>query len=141
PKLNEDYIKTGQVKFVFINYAFLGQDSTEAAVAAECVYNQDKQQFWDFHKSLYDNQGAEHSGWVTPDLVMSIARNSTEGLDYNQLQSCINTRATSGAVNSDNQVASSHGVTGTPTIFVNGKKINQWNNYNALKAAIEAELP
>lgn len=140
PQLNNEYIKTGKAKFVFINYAFLGQDSTEAAVAAECVYEQDEEQFWDFHHALYDNQGAEHSGWVTPELVMSVARNSTDNVDYDQLRSCIDNRATSGAVQADNNIAASHGVTGTPTVFVNGKKINRWNNYNALKAAIEAEL-
>lgn len=140
PQLKQDYIDTGKANFVFINYAFLGQDSTEAAVASECVYNQDEQQFWDFHNSLYSNQGAEHSGWVTTDKLMSIARESTEGLNYDELQACIENSETSDQVQQDKSIGDSNGVSGTPTVFVNGQKINRWNSYSSLRAAIEQRL-
>ncbi|MFB6145866.1 MAG: DsbA family protein [Candidatus Nanohaloarchaea archaeon] len=140
PRLKSDYIDTGKIRFAFINYAFLGPDSTEAAVAAQCVYKQSSEQYWPYHHAIYDNQGEEGSGWVTKDLLMSVARNSTEGLDYDQLSSCIDSRATSSKVQADKTIGDSHGVQGTPTIFVNGKQVKQWNNYNAIKAAIESEL-
>lgn len=139
PKLKENYIDTGKVKFYFVNMAFLGEDSTEAAGAAECVYKQDRQAFWDFHHALYDNQGKEHSGWVTTEKMMQIARQSTEGLDYDQLRQCISNQETLDEVKADKRQARQNGVTGTPTVFVNGEQVKDWS-YQRLKAAIEKEL-
>ncbi|MFB6190032.1 MAG: DsbA family protein [Candidatus Nanohaloarchaea archaeon] len=140
PRLKKDYIDTGKVKFYFINLAFLGEDSTEAAVASECVYKQDKEQFWKFHASVFENRGREHSGWVTTERMMEIARQSTSGLDYGQLKSCIKQEKTISEVRDDRQAAQSHGVSATPTIFVNGKQVSNPLNYQVLKTRIENEL-
>lgn len=144
PQLKENYIDTGKVEFYFVNYAFLdqnfaGQTSTRAAVAGECVVNQDEEQFWNFHDALYDNQGAERQDWATQDFLMDLARENTEGLDYNQLQACIDDRKTSDKVQQDRSIGRSAGVTGTPSVYVNGDKIQNWE-YNSLRAAIEQQL-
>lgn len=139
PRLKGDYIRTGKVKFYFINYAYLGEDSTEAAVASECVLEQDSQQFWDFHNAVYGNQGSEGSGWVTADRMVSIARESTEDLDYDRLRSCIEGRQTLEEVKRDRRIAQENQVTGTPTVFVNGEQVDSWQ-YPGLKAAIEKKL-
>ncbi|MFB6292261.1 MAG: DsbA family protein [Candidatus Nanohaloarchaea archaeon] len=139
PRLKEEYIDTGQVKFYFINYAFLGPGSTQAAVAGECVNRQSEEQFWDFHRALYENQGPESEQWVTSELLMNVARNHTEGLDYDQLKTCINNQKTLSSVRSDLRIGRNNQVTSTPTVFVNGKSVSSWN-YAAVKAAIEREL-
>jgi protein-disulfide isomerase len=140
PQLEENYIDTGQVKFYYVNYAFLGDDSTEAAVASECVYNQaNTTQFWDFHHAVFDNQGREHSGWVTTDSIMEIARDSTEGLDYDGLRSCISGSSTSSEVQSDKRMGQANGVTGTPSIFVNGEQLRGFG-YETVSQAIDQEL-
>ncbi|MBY6293980.1 thioredoxin domain-containing protein [Nanohaloarchaea archaeon H01] len=140
PQIEENYIDTGQVKFYWMNYAFLGQDSTEAAVAGECVHNQaNTSQYWDFHKAVYANQGSENSGWVTTDRMVEIARSNTEGLDYDSLRQCINNQETISEVQSDRSQGSSAGVTGTPSVYVNGEKLPR-TNYASIQAAIEQEL-
>ncbi|MFB6242124.1 MAG: DsbA family protein [Candidatus Nanosalina sp.] len=139
PKLKEQYIETGKVKFYFVNMAFLGPGSTEAAVAAECVYRQDEQQFWDFHHAIYENQGPESERWVTQELLMNLARNGTDGLDYGKLRQCISDQETLPEVLSDKEIARKNGVSSTPTIFVNGEKI-QGNSFEAVKSAVEREL-
>lgn len=139
PQLKENYIDTGEIKFSFINFAFLGQGSEQAAAAAECVYRQDESQFWQYHKGIYENQGSESENWVTQDLLMQVARDNTEGLDYDRLQSCIANSETSDEVRSDRGTANTNGVTSTPKIFVNGKKI-EGNSYNRISQAIESEL-
>lgn len=144
PRLKENYIDTGQIKFYFVNYAFLddhftGQTSTRAAVAAECVYDQDEEQFWNFHKALYDNQGPERQDWATQDFLMQLARDNTEGLDYSQLEACISNQETVDRVQEERRTGDQVGVTGTPSVYVNGDQIQNWQ-YSSLSAAIEQEL-
>jgi protein-disulfide isomerase len=140
-RLKENYIDTGEVKFYYVNYAFLGQGSTDAAVASECVYDQtgNSEQFWNFHHGVFDRQGAENSGWVTTVLMMEIARDTTEGLDYEGLRQCIDSQETLDQVQSERRMGSSNGVTGTPAIYVNGESVPN-NDYASIRAAIEQEL-
>ncbi|MFB6204439.1 MAG: thioredoxin domain-containing protein [Candidatus Nanohaloarchaea archaeon] len=139
PKLKENYIETGKVKFYFVNFAFLGPGSTQAAIASECVYNQDRQEFWEFHAYVYEHQGPEAQRWVTKDLLMSFARNATEGLDYRQLEQCISSQKTLDEVRKDKRMGINRGVSSTPSVFVNGQLVKKWR-YSNLKEVIEKEL-
>ncbi|MFB6208818.1 MAG: DsbA family protein [Candidatus Nanohaloarchaea archaeon] len=138
-RLEKNYIEKGKVKFYFMNYAFLGQSSTRAAVAAECVLRQNESQFWKFHKAIYQNQGPESQDWATQSVLMNIARQNTQGLDYQKLRSCISNRKTINEVQSDRSQGAENGVSGTPKIFVNGRKLPGYE-YSTIKAAIEQEL-
>lgn len=138
PQLKKDYIDTGKVRFVFVNLAFLGPGSTQAAVAGECVTRQNTSAFWRFHTTLYTNQGPEAQQWVTMDRLLSAA--SSPGVDEDRLRQCINTRSTIDAVRADNTMAEAAGVTGTPAVMVEGRLLDGWD-YSSIRTAIEAELP
>lgn len=142
PQLKTNYIDTGEVKFYFLNYAFLdntGDSSTTAAVAGECVYNQNETAFWDFHRSVYENQGPENQDWATADKLTEVARESTDGLDYDELNQCIQSQETIDQVRSDKTQGIDSGVTGTPTVYVNGEKASSFG-YDGLKSLIDQEL-
>lgn len=138
-QLEENYINTGEVKFYWINYAFLGPESTDAAVASECVYNQagNSEEFWSFHSNVFDYQG--DPDWGSTDLFVQIAEESTENVNTDELRSCISGQETIDEVQSDRAQGSNNGVTGTPSVFVNGERIPN-NQYSSIKAAIEQEL-
>ena len=138
-QLEENYIDSGQVEFYFVNYPFLAQDSTTAAVASECVYRQDADQFWDFHHALYEAQGSERNAWATQNRLMEIARDSTENLSYSNLSTCISQRQTIDSVNADRKIGNQNQVSSTPTVIVNGKTMGNWE-YSALRSQIEKEL-
>src|SRR3989344_8242580 len=53
-ELIEKYVKTGQVKLIWRDFAFLGQESFDSAVAARCAGEQGK--FWEYHNYLFENQ-------------------------------------------------------------------------------------
>lgn len=89
---------------------------------------------------MFANQGPETQRWATVDRLMEIARQSTEGLDYTQLRTCIAEEQTMSEVRQDRQMAHSHGITSTPTVFVNGKEVSNPLNYQVLKSAVEREL-
>jgi len=142
--LKGEFIDTGEVKFHFVNYAFLdggfpGDTSETAAVAAECTYRQDQDQYWNMHDAIYENQGPENEDWATEDFMMQLARNHTEGINYEQLNTCITNKETLDEVRNDKTIGDQAEVTGTPSVYVNGEKVNNWR-YSNLKAEIESEL-
>lgn len=144
PRLEQNYIDNGQVKFYFVNFAFLdrnfpGDTSETAAVASECVYNQDEDQFWDFYDALYENQGAENEDWATEDYMAELFNQSTSGLDYSEFQTCVADKETLQEVRQDTRMGRSAGVTGTPSIYVNGDKLSSWG-YSSVARAVEEEL-
>lgn len=139
PRLKEDYIDTGEIRFAFINLAFLGPGSAQAAAAGECVRQQDEDAFWDFHHALYERQGPESERWVSTDLLVQLG-SQHDAVDQNTLRACIENEATRSAVTSDRALAETRGVTSTPTVFVNGKKLQGWR-YATVSAAIEEALP
>ncbi len=119
-QLVKDYVNTGKVRFVFKNYAFLGQQSIWASEAAECANEQGK--YWQYHDWLYDNQAPES------DLAFYSKANLTKyaakvGLNTTQFSSCLNSDKYSKRVADDLAEGQKDGVTGTPTAFINGQKI------------------
>ncbi|MDP2660178.1 MAG: thioredoxin domain-containing protein, partial [Dehalococcoidia bacterium] len=53
PSVDQTYIQTGKVKWTFHNMARIGDESKQAAQAAECAGDQGK--FWPYHDKLYVN--------------------------------------------------------------------------------------
>jgi len=139
PKVLLDYIDMNLVEFFFINFQFLGPDSTTAGIAGECIYNQNQNAFWDYFNTMYENQGPESQTWATPERILELVKQSVHGVDEAALLQCIQQRKYEPEVEADKQLGLVAGVTGTPSIFVNGIKLNSWS-YPTVRAAIESEL-
>jgi len=82
PVLVDEYVATGKLRIVFLGLAFIGADSDKALRTAIAAGQDDH--LWDVVHGLYASQGAENSGWVTDDLVGSIAA-GVPGLDGEKL--------------------------------------------------------
>src|SRR5881227_1637336 len=83
PLIVAKYVKTGKVKMVFQNYAFIGPDSLTAARAAEAAGKQNK--LWNFIDVFYNNQGMENTDYVTDKFLTKIAKGA--GVDANKMLS------------------------------------------------------
>lgn len=116
PGFKTSYIDSGQIKFVFKNYSFLGQESFDAAEAAKCAQDQNK--FWEYHDLLYASQSAENSGAFKVDNLKKFA--TSLGLDQNKFNQCVDSRTHKDEVANEVPLGSSYGVGSTPTIFING---------------------
>ena len=113
PDLVDRYVRTGKAQVELRPWAFIGPDSArgQAALFAAAAQNRAFQ----FAQVLYDNQGTENTGWLTDDMLRSIAA-SVPGLDTAQL---MRDRSHYGAAAADvARAAARHGVSGTPTVFV-----------------------
>jgi protein-disulfide isomerase len=91
-----------------------------AAIAGRCVYHQDAKAFWDFYDWIYENQQE-----IEPDNLNSkiLAWAGQNGLDARRLGGCIETGASEPEVDRSLAEGRSLGVRGTPTLFINGRKI------------------
>jgi protein-disulfide isomerase len=114
--LREKYIKTGKVKFVYRDFAFLGQESFWAANAALCAGDQGK--FWQYHDYLYSNQKGENQGAFSKDNLKSFA--VVLGLDKDKFNKCVDSDKYSDLIEKETKGGGEAGVSGTPASFING---------------------
>lgn len=126
----------GKINFVFRNFAFIGQESTWAAEAAECAGQQGK--FWEYHSYLYGHQSGENKGAFSKDNLKSFAK--TLNLNTEQFNLCLDTDKYSQKVSNDRADGQDLGVNSTPTFFINGEKSVGVLNYETFKAKIESKL-
>ena len=133
PLIKQNYVDTGKAKFVYRDFPLssIHPEATPAAEAAECADEQGK--FWEFHNGLFENQAS---------LSTALYQNLAEkyGLDIGQFEQCIGTRKYQSEVQADFSYGSGLGITGTPTVFINGKMIVGAQPYQAFQQAIETEL-
>ncbi|MGD0976756.1 MAG: thioredoxin domain-containing protein [Minisyncoccia bacterium] len=115
----QSYVNTGKAKFVFKNYAFLGQESVWAAEAAECAGEQNK--YWEMFNWLFTNQAPE-TNLTFYSKVNLIKDAGKVSVDTTQFASCLNTDKTASVVSSDLSAGQSVGVSGTPSFLVFSNK-------------------
>ena len=116
PVLREKYVKTGKVKFIYRDFAFLGPESTWAANAAHCAGEQEK--FWEYHDYLYSNQRGENQGAFSKANLKNFA--SALSLDRGKFDSCLDGDKYLDAIQAQTKAGGEAGVTGTPANFING---------------------
>jgi len=107
-----------------------------AAIAGRCVYRQGEQAFWNFYDWIYDNQQEIDSNNLQQKVL---AWAGQKGVDAVQLGRCIDTKATEAEVNHTIAEGRALGLRGTPTLFINGRRIGglQWSD---LQLVINNEL-
>ena len=103
-----------------------------AAVLSECAADQGA--FWDFH----DRYMAADSRLFDWDYVLGFA--GELGMDVNELRRCMVEQDHVPAIEQMEAEARALGVTGTPTIFVNGAAVEQLSLANII-AAVRAAQP
>lgn len=88
-----------------------------AALAAECVNEQDEDKFWEFSDTLFENQSQ-----LSADYYAEVAAGL--GLNLNQFNDCVDSAKYADVINSDLASGQAAGVTGTPATFVNGQLVS-----------------
>lgn len=137
PLADDGYFESGDVNFYYLHLPVVDPTgSPMAGVAAECVANQDREAFWDYTTALFQNQ--QQINYNSQELTQ-LAEENTEGLDYEQLDSCISNQDTRDIVDTHESFARSIGATGTPTVFINGNRVSDWS-YGSMRDLIDAEL-
>lgn len=121
-----------KVKVVFRHFPLDFHDKAfKAAEAAACAEEQGK--FWEFHKTLFANQGA-----LSIDDLKTHAK--TLGLDSKKFDACLDGGSMKAKVDADMSAGKAVGVNGTPAFFINGILISGAQPYEKFKEIIDNEL-
>ncbi len=108
-----------------------------AAMDGRCVYNQSPAAFWKFHDWIY-----EHQAEITPDnlkdKVMEWSKSAE--LDNMQLGRCVENKSAEADVNREMEEARSLKIDGTPTTFINGRRLYGNYPWPNLEQIINGEL-
>jgi len=119
------------VKIVYKHYPLsFHQESMQAALASMAASKQGK--FWEYHDQLFALQGK-----LSEESYTEIARNL--GLDLKEFSLDMMRPSIRKKVEQDMSEAEKAGVTGTPTIFVNGRILKK-RELDAISRLIDSEL-
>lgn len=132
-----DYVKTGKAVLYFRHFEFLGPASVVAGNAVECASEQGK--FWEMHNYLYDNQPSESdTSMYTAEKMTQTA--GTLGANTTQFKSCMDSNKYQANLDKDMSDGQAAGVSGTPTIFINGRSVVGAEPYESIKPIIDQAL-
>jgi protein-disulfide isomerase len=115
PAIVDEYVRPGRVKTEIRALAFLGDDSEKARRFVYAASLQDRA--WHLQEALFRNQGGENSGWVTDDLLRTLAE-QIDGLDADRLFEDAERQEVIALGDAASSQAQEAGVTGTPSFFV-----------------------
>lgn len=120
------------VKLVFKNLPLtkIHKFAMSAATAALAAHEQGK--FWEYHDKLFENYNQ-----ITDQLIVDIA--GQIGLDKTRFEADRKNAKIQQQINNDMKAAADSNVTGTPSIFINGRLLKQ-RSPEGIKQAVETEL-
>jgi protein-disulfide isomerase len=118
PQLERDYIRTGKVRWVFINFP-LTSVHAHASAAAELALCAAKQRgFWRVHDLLFQHQETWAPLKEAGPFFVSLA--DSAGLSKKTLLTCLETPTTLNAVRADAEGAARSGASSTPSFYIEG---------------------
>jgi protein-disulfide isomerase len=135
-RIEQDYVTSGQVKIEFRMFPFIGQESFDAAQAADAAGDQGK--FWEYDDALFNAQGRENSGTFSYDKLVEIARQV--GLDVPLFEQTLSNNAHLASIQQEADAAAGSGVNSTPTFYVGDTKIAGAQPYAVFQAQIDQAL-
>jgi protein-disulfide isomerase len=139
PQIEKDYIDTGKMKYVFMDFPLpMHGQAMKASEAGLCAGDQDK--FWEMHDRLFANQNA-----LGPEALSKHAE--ALGLDTTQFKECLGSGKHAAQIQATMAEGQKAGITGTPGFLLGfieadgkvkaTKKISGAVPYANFKAAID----
>jgi protein-disulfide isomerase len=134
-QLRADYEASGNVRLEFKNFIVGGPTTATAANAALCAADQGR--FWDYYEMLFSQQGVSANSFSKASLKQYGVQ---LGLNAEQFDQCVDADTHLEQVYRDSSEGQSQGVTGTPTFFIDGEKVEGAIPYADFKARVDAAL-
>ena len=135
-RIIREYVATNKLRIVFHDFAFIGDESRQAAIAARAAEAQGK--FWPYHDWLFANQDGENLGGFRREVLVGIARRV--GLDVGAFEAALGDSTLADAVTTETASGAKASVRSTPTLIIDGQVIRGVPAWDDLSAAIEAAI-
>ncbi|NQV11850.1 thioredoxin domain-containing protein [Candidatus Uhrbacteria bacterium] len=127
------------VRFVYRHYP-LRQIHAQAQIAAEAAEAAGMQgRFFEFHDLVFDGQDS----WIGSNSkaeTIFVGYAEQLGLDLEKFKSDMKSAAVRDKVNNDYSSGTQSGITGTPSFFMNGQRIQNPRGFDPFRLLIDAEL-
>ncbi|MEH7502866.1 thioredoxin domain-containing protein [Neobacillus drentensis] len=141
PIIQKELVDTGKAKLYFMNDSFINVDSTRSAKFAESVFQElGNETFWKFHDLLFEKQPEdtkyEKVDVFTEDFLVDTLKEVASDSDVDKVVKNFQDKKSDKAWDKDMDYAKKLGVTGTPTVFVNGEKF-EGQTIDDLKEMVE----
>jgi protein-disulfide isomerase len=143
PEILKEY--GDRVTFVYKDFPLeMHPWAIHAAVDANCLAAQNGDAYWDFADYIHANQ-REVSGEPTPGARfaaldrMTLLQGQKHNVDATKLQSCVKAQD-EGAVKASLKEGDDLGINATPTIFINGQKLDGAVPIGEVRAALDQAL-
>jgi len=129
-KIKEKYSK--QVHFVFRQFPLSFHDKAHGAAEAGMAANA-QGKFWPMHDLMFANQGA-----LDRESLDKYAKQV--GLNLATFKKAMDSKQYLAAVDADVKLGGEAAVSGTPSLFLNGARVQDPTNFDAVSGMIETEL-
>jgi len=114
-----------------------GEYETQQNKIQACIQEVDKDKYWDYAKNfvetVYPKCGS--SGDVECNEEESIKIMKSLGINDGEVMSCVDERGDE-LIAKDSNLASEYGITGSPSLVINGVKVNVARNAESFKTAV-----
>lgn len=121
-----------KVRIVFRQFPLQNHPNAHVAAQASLAANE-QGKFWKFHDTLFKNQRAL-------DRTALEGHAKTAGLDLSAFKKSLNDKQFSAQVDADMKLGEEVSVQGTPTMFVNGKRVENPTDLAAVTGMIDTAL-
>jgi protein-disulfide isomerase len=135
-RLMREYVTDGKLRLLFHDFAFIGEESVQAAIAARAAGAQNA--FWPYHDWLFANQDGENDGAFRREVLLAIA--DELGLDRAAFEASLDDPALAAAVADETAAGRDVPVPGTPTLVLNGQTLSGVPSWDELAALIDAGI-
>lgn len=135
PKIVDNYVRNGKVYYTVRHFPLpkrIHPNALLGAIASECAANQGK--FWKFKTLAMKNRR-----YQSEDLFLALAE-AINVPDIEQFKDCLTKRSEEKTVRQEAKIGERRGVSGTPTVFINGAKVTGARPYSRYRTLIEKEL-
>jgi len=124
-KIKTNFLDTGKVKFVFKDFVVNDRGeykgSAQGSIATYCAAEQGK--YWELSNEIYKNFKPEPQHWITIDSLTQFAKN-IQIQDIEKFKSCVESNKYNDIIQTNKILATSLGMTGTPTfVILKGDKL------------------
>ncbi|HLL72847.1 MAG TPA: thioredoxin domain-containing protein [Pyrinomonadaceae bacterium] len=137
-RIEGEYEKEVRVSFHHYPLRNMHKHAAEAARAAEAAALQGK--FWQMHDLLFEKQKEWSDAPAARPMFLNYAR--TLGLDLGKFAQDIDSALINNRVMNDETAGTARGVSGTPTVFLNGREVpyEVIINYERFRTLIQSEV-
>ncbi len=141
PVLIKDYVNTGKIRVIFKDFAFLGEDSTTAALYGRAVWALYPDKYYEWREEMFKSQDEENGGFGDETSIVALIKRIS-GMDAAKVKANVaaNREKYQSAIDADRAEGGKFGINGTPGFITGKTSIPGAAEIASFRSAIDPQL-